>query len=91
MCPDYGRDMITVEVQGRRVECGTASEIAERLTSPERPITADHVRGWARRGHLTRYRRPGRARGTTWYPLLDAARAELATRPRATPRTLDAA
>ena len=62
-------------------EYGTAREIAAALTSVERPITSDHVRDWARRRLINRYHRPGRARGTTWYRLDQAARAERDTRP----------
>ena len=72
--------VIAVGIEGRRVECGTAAEIAERLTSPERPITPDVVRDWARRGLIDRYHRPGRGRGTTWYRLDQAARVERDTR-----------
>jgi len=72
--------MITVEVEGRSVEYGTAAEIAERLTSADRPITPDTVRDWARRNLIDRYHRPGRGRGTTWYRLDQAARVERDTR-----------
>jgi hypothetical protein len=83
--------MITlVDEHGQAHEYGTAAEIAAALTSTERPVTADMVRGWARRGLITRHHRPGRGRGITWYPLLDAARAERDTRPSIR-RALDAA
>ena len=68
--------VITVEVEGRRVEYGTAADIAAALTSPQRPISAARVRDWGRRaamsgdllyGKLPRYHRPGPRRGTTWY------------------------
>ena len=69
-----------VDEHGRSIEYGTAPEIAERLTNSERTITPDVVRGWARRGLIDRYHRPGRGRGATWYALLEAAKAERGTR-----------
>jgi hypothetical protein len=71
------------------MEYGTASEIAQALTSTERLITAARIRDWGRRaarvgdplhGRLARHHRPGPGRGTTWYCLADAAAVELATR-----------
>lgn len=62
-------------------EYGTAAEVAAVLTSTDRTITADVVRGWARRGLITRHHRPGRGRGTTWYRVDQAAVAERDTRP----------
>ncbi|MGC4891071.1 hypothetical protein [Micromonospora sp. DT227] len=71
---------------------GTAGQLAALLTSPERPITADRVRDWARRsrnprdrlhGMLPALRVPGPRTGTTYYRVVDGATVELATRPDA--------
>lgn len=69
-------------------EWGTAEQIARRLTSPDRTITAATIRKWAwrsrRPGDKLHRLLPGRhvvgARtGETWYRLADAARVEAAT------------
>lgn len=71
-------------------EYGTADQIAQRLTTPARPITAGTIRKWAWRsrqpgdrlhGLLPAIQLPGPRTGTTWYRLLDAARCAAATRP----------
>lgn len=70
-------------------EYGTAEQIAARLTTPARPITADRIRDWARRsrrpgdrlhGMLPGRHLPGARTGTTWYRLVDAAHVARATR-----------
>lgn len=82
-------------------EYGTATEIAARLTSPERRITAETIRDWARRstrpgdrlhGRLPRYNVAGRGRGTTRYSLHAAAHVEAltSTSPRVQGMSLDA-
>lgn len=61
---------------------GTAAQLAELLTSPERPITAGTIRNWAYRsrqpGHrlhglLPAVRVAGRRTGNSYYRLTDAA------------------
>jgi hypothetical protein len=68
---------------------GTAAQLAALLTSPERPITAERIRDWARRsrragdrlhGMLPAVRVPGARTGSTWYRLADAATVEQVTR-----------
>jgi len=71
-------------------EYGQAAEIAARLTSRERTITAAMIRDWGRRaatpgdrlyGRLTRHHDPNGPRtGTTWYDLDQAASVEHTTR-----------
>lgn len=70
-------------------EHGTAEQIAARLTTTTRPITADRIRDWARRsrrpddrlhGRLPGRHLPGARTGTTWYRLVDAAHVAVATR-----------
>ncbi len=69
---------------------GTATQLAALLTSPERPITADRVRDWARRSRNPRDRLhgllpavhvPGPRTGNTYYRVVDGATVELVTRP----------
>jgi hypothetical protein len=78
-----------VDEHGQAHEWGTAAQIAEALTSPDRRITAARVRDWGRRASqpgdplyrlLPHYHRPGPRRGTTWYPLRQAAEVERLTR-----------
>lgn len=73
-------------VNGR--EYGQAADIAARLTTPDRPITAARVRRWAHRsrtpgdklyGLLPSIHLPGDRTGTTWYDLQHAARVALLT------------
>jgi hypothetical protein len=68
---------------------GNAQQLALLLTSPERPISADRVRDWARRsrtrgnrlhGMLPAVRVPGARTGTTWYLVRHAAAVERVTR-----------
>lgn len=68
---------------------GTAQQLADLLTSPERSISADRVRDWIRRsnrpgdrlyGMLPVVRVPGARTGTSWCRLDHAAAAERATR-----------
>lgn len=70
-------------------EYGTATQLAALLTSPERAITAERIRDWARRsrrpndrlhGLLPAVHVPGPRTGATFYRVRDAARVELATR-----------
>lgn len=60
---------------------GTADEIAARLTTDARPITAERIRDWARRsrtpgdrlhGLLPAIRTPGPRTGNAWYRVCDA-------------------
>ncbi|MEU7609537.1 hypothetical protein [Micromonospora sp. NPDC049204] len=71
-------------------EYGTAGQLAQLLTSPERAITADRIRDWARRsrrpgdrlhGKLPAIHVPGHRTGNSYYRLTDAAQVELLTRP----------
>jgi hypothetical protein len=68
---------------------GQAADIAARLTTKERPITAARIRDWARRsrkegdplhGLLPGVHLPGQGTGTTWYDLQHAAHVALLTR-----------
>lgn len=74
------------------VEYGTADELAAAL-GPD--VTPDLVRSWARPRSagvvLARHHVPGRGRGTTYYPLAQAAEIERRTRlsQRGRPRGLD--
>jgi hypothetical protein len=78
-------------VNGR--EYGQAADIAARLTTPQRPITAARIRRWAHRsrdpndklhGLLPAIHLPGARTGTTWYDLQHAAKVAALTRPRGT-------
>lgn len=69
-------------------EWGTAEHLAQRLTSPERPITAAIIRKWAWRsrrpgdrlfGKLPGRHIKGARTGETWYRLIDGAQVEAAT------------
>lgn len=59
----------------------TAEQLAARLTTDERPITADRIRDWARRsrrpgdrlhGLLPAVHTPGQRTGSSWYRMRDA-------------------
>lgn len=61
----------------------TAEQLAARLTTDDRPITADRIRDWARRsrtrgdrlyGHLPALRVPGPRTGNAWYRVADGVR-----------------
>ncbi len=74
-------------VNGR--EYGQATDIAARLTTEQRPITAARVRDWARRsrkegdplyGKLPGIHLAGARTGTTWYDLQHAAHIALLTK-----------
>lgn len=64
-------------------EYATAEELAARLTTETRQITADRIRDWARRsrhrgdrlyGLLPAVHTPGRRTGNAWYRVADARR-----------------
>lgn len=64
-------------------EYGTADQLAARITSPEKPVTAALIRKWAWRsrnphdrlhGLLPAIRVPGRRTGRTYYRVDDAYR-----------------
>lgn len=54
----------------------TAAEIERRWPD----VTIDRLCDWARRGLVTSVNIPGSGRGTTWWPLDEAAAAERMTR-----------
>ena len=71
----------------------TAEQLAARLTTDARPISAARIRDWARRsrtpgdrlhGMLPGVHTPGERTGQTWYRLADAQRVLEATKPQAT-------
>ena len=64
-------------------EYATAEQLATRLTTDARPITADRIRDWARRsrrrgdrlyGLLPSVHTPGERTGNAWYRVADARR-----------------
>ena len=79
-----------LRVDGRQY--GMAQDIAARLTTAERPITAARIRRWALRsrepndrlyGLLPGIHLQGQRTGTTWYDLQHAAEVAALTRTRA--------
>lgn len=70
-------DLIPVTIAGRRLQCGTAADIAAHIGGE---VTAEHVEDWGQRGLIERWNVPGQGRGTTYFDLGQASKVELRTR-----------